>query len=76
MECHYLGESDLFEDKAFLVWVAELEVEMKAFEQTNGWLPYSLPLAKSTGLNCWHVSYVDGDSPLAAFESDLENAYE
>ena len=74
MECHYPGEADLFNDKAFLVWVSELEVEMKKFEAANGWLPYDLPLAKSTGLNCWHDSYADGDSPLAALESDLENA--
>ena len=73
MECHYPGEVALFADKAFLLWVAELEKEMVAFSRDSGYLPYDLPLAKSTGLTCWHQSYEDGMTPEEAFASDLEN---
>ena len=73
-ECHYPGEADLFQDAAFIVWVSELEVAIKDFERTNGYLPYDLPLAKSTGLTCWHQSYEDSMTPVEALDSDLENA--
>lgn len=56
----------------FEMWVSELEGVMRDWEKSWGNLPYVLPLAVSTGFDCWRDSYDDGMSPQHAFWSDQE----
>ena len=56
----------------FDMWMDLLEAIMRDWQTSWGNLPYSLPLADSTGLDCWRDSYDDGLSPLDAFHADQE----
>jgi len=54
----------------FSFWVHELERIMQKWDATHGNLPYRLPLADSTGLECWQEAFDDGMSPQEAFDED------
>lgn len=68
----YAGDALIAQDTKFVAWIADLEAVIKAWadKYTNGELPYDLPLADGTGLECWHVMYADGYSPSDAFNED------
>lgn len=70
MRAHYPADQPLMADVAFLEWVAKLEDIMRAWGAKYGNLPYDLPLAEGTGLECWHDSYKDEMTPQEAFDSD------
>jgi len=57
----------------FEMWIEQLESIMR--EWITHWenLPYRLPLADSTGLDCWRDMYDDGISPIEAFWADQES---
>ena len=57
----------------FDMWMERLEAIMREWERAWGNLPYKLPLAESTGLDCWREMYDDGHSPQAAFWEDQES---
>lgn len=59
------------QDDGFLRWIVALEAVMLQHEKTHGWMPYALPLAESTGLDCWRGYYDDEYSPESAFSEDL-----
>ncbi len=58
----------------FEMWLDQLEGHMRGWDAQWGNLPYLLPLADSTGLDCWREMYDDGMSPLDAFWED-QNAW-
>jgi len=55
---------------AWQQWLDHLESIMREWDAKHGNLPYALPLAESTGLDCWRDSYDDGMTPADAFASD------
>lgn len=57
----------------FDLWLAWLEQIMRDWQTSWGNLPYTLPLADCTGLECWRDAYDDGMTPLDAFHADQEN---
>lgn len=71
----YAGDALIAQDKTFMDWIADLEAVIKAWadKYTNGDLPYDLPLADGTGLECWHQLYADDMTPQQAFDEDRSN---
>ncbi|MEM7303494.1 MAG: hypothetical protein AAF468_20640 [Pseudomonadota bacterium] len=57
----------------FRLWMDELEAHMREWEKAWGNLPYGLPLAKSTGLECWYESFQNQMSAREAFHSDQDH---
>ena len=66
----YPSDEPLASNPEFDQWMGRLEDIMLDWRRKHGNLPYGLPLHKSTGLECWHTSFVDGMSPQEAFDSD------
>ncbi len=68
----YSADEQYANDAEFLAWVAELEVVISewATKHCDGESPYGGPLAESTGLDCWHIYFTDGDTPDDAFATD------
>lgn len=70
IETFYEADKALTADEDFMEWFAELEGIISAFGKTVGEHPYGKPLAKSTGMKCWHDFYAEGFSPQDAFDED------
>ncbi|MDX2308105.1 MAG: hypothetical protein NW216_07700 [Hyphomicrobium sp.] len=54
----------------FEMWLKRLDDVMRDWQTSWGNLPYILPLADSTGLDCWREMYDYGLSPQDAFWVD------
>lgn len=70
MDAHYEMDKPLVADAKFVAWMAELEKIVGDFGEKHEGHPYGAPLAKSTGLDCWHDYYTSDYSPQAAFDED------
>ncbi len=69
-EVFYDADRPLVADKDFMQWFGELEDVITAFAKKIGEHPYGLPLARSTGIACWHQYYLDDYTPQRAFNED------
>lgn len=67
----YQADAEIATDAEFMTWLGELEGLMRRHESLHGWCPYDLPLADSTGLQCWHDYYKDGYTARDALNEDL-----
>lgn len=51
-------------------WLPALEQVMRDWDTSWGNLPYTLPLAESTGIDCWREMFDNGLLPDDAFFED------
>lgn len=66
-EFYYPSDEKLAADPVFMQWMKELEADPDIAGA------YGLPLARTTGLECWHTSYADGMTPRQAALSDMDH---